>query len=88
MPAIIICREKAYDRVTDMSKLDDFLSNTMKLEYYVDDETHNPIDDNSTDLKREAVYSVNRGHCVVLRYTKEVTDLNIYDNHRYSGVFR
>ena len=76
LPAIIICREKAYDKVTDMSKLNDFLNNTMKLEYYVDDEVYNPIEDNSTHMIRERVYSINRGHCVVLKYIKEVTFLN------------
>ena len=77
LPAMIICREKAYDKVTKMSNLDDFLNNTMKLTYYIYDEQYNQIEDNSTALQRERVYSINRGHCVVLKYLKEVIILNI-----------
>ena len=72
LPAIIICREKAYDRHTEMYRLDDFLNNTMKLQYYLDDENYIPIEENSTQLKRESVYSITRGHCVVLKYIKKV----------------
>ena len=58
-----------------MYKLDDFLSNTMKLHYAIRDEEYNPVEENSTKLKRQHVYSATRGHCIVLKYTKEVSKL-------------
>ena len=72
MPAILICRETAYDTVRSMARLDDYLNNTMKLIYYIDDEEGNPVEANSTYLKSASVYSLTRGHCYILQYTKEV----------------
>ena len=72
MPAIIICREMAYDTVRSMARVDDFLYNTMKLIYHLDDEEGNPVEANSTYLKSSSVYSLTRVHCYILQYTKEV----------------
>ena len=84
LPAIIICRKKAYNKQTEMYKLEDFLNNTMDLVYYVDDENYMPIESNSTLLKRESVYSVNRGNCYVLKYLKEVNNLKYEKNFVHS----
>ena len=72
MPNMLICRETAYDTVREMAKLEDYLDNTMKLEYKIDDEDGSPVEWNSTKLKRASVYSMKRGHCYVLKYTKKV----------------
>ena len=84
LPAIIICREIAYNKQTEMYKLEDFLNNTMDLVYYVDDENYMPIESNSTLLKRESVYSLNRGNCYVLKYLKEVNNLKYEKNFVHS----
>ena len=67
-----------------MYKLEDFLNNTMDLVYYVDDENYIPIESNSTLLKRESVYSLNRGNCYVLKYLKEVNILSYEKNFVHS----
>ena len=71
-PAIIICRDKPYDDPKkDMSKLEDFIANTLSLYYWVYGPT-GYIDTNSTLLKREYVYSISRGMCYVLKFTGAV----------------
>ena len=73
MPAIIICRKKAYnDPRKDMSHLEDYLENTMKLNYSVYGENYKNIELNSAELKQEYVYSFTRGLCIVLKYVPEV----------------
>ena len=74
MPAIVICRENAFTDVTkDMSKLDAFLDNTLYLIYYVDDNNDNIyLENNSSALKREYIYSFTRGLCYVLKYIPKV----------------
>ena len=72
LPAIVICREKAYDSVRYMSKLEDFLDNTMQLSYHFLDDNGNFINKDSTALKQEHVYSIGLGHCMVLKYKREV----------------
>ena len=75
MPAIFVCRENSFsDYSKDMSNLDNFLNNTLELNYEIwssnpDYEVHYS---NSTDFKVEHVYSYSRGHCYALKYTKEV----------------
>ena len=75
LPAIIICREKAYNKHAEMFHLSDYLDNTMTFVYYVDgnkNENGEAIEDNSTFLRHEWIYSYSRGYCVVLKYIKEV----------------
>ena len=73
MPAIVICRKKAYSDVKkDMSTLEGYLNNTLSLNYSVRGHTWKTIGPNSTELKREYVYSYTRGLCVVLKYMPEV----------------
>ena len=73
MPAIIVCRKKAYtDPRKDMSRLDDYLENTMRLNYSVYGNKYMHIELNSTELKREYVYSFTRGLCIVLKYVPKV----------------
>ena len=74
MPAIVICRENAFTDVTkDMSKLDAFLDNTLNLNYAVDDNNDEIyLETNSSELKREYVYSFTRGLCYVLKYIPKV----------------
>ena len=73
MPAIIICRKKAYtDPRKDMAFLGDYLDNTMKLNYSVYGKNYKHIEMNSTELKRQYVYSFTRGLCIVLKYVPEV----------------
>ena len=76
LPAIIVCRKKAFNEHREMFTLEDFLNNTMKLEYYMDDENWNPVELNSTKLKRVSIYSVTRGHCIVLKYLPKVFSKN------------
>ena len=72
MPAIVICRENAFTDVKqDMSKLDAFNMNTLKLDYDVEDKD-GVLEYNSTRLKREYVYSLTRGLCYVLKYIPKV----------------
>ena len=72
MPAIVICRENAFTDVNqDMSKLDAFIMNTLKLAYDVEDKD-GLLEYNSTRLKREYVYSFTRGLCHVLKYIPKV----------------
>jgi len=69
MPAIIICRESAFSNTKkNMSKLEDYLNNTLSLRYDVIDLKQEYINTNLSDLGRENVYSFSRGHCVVLKY--------------------
>ena len=75
LPAIVVCRKKAYGSTREMSRLEDFLNNTMNLLYYVRDEEYNWIERNSTKFIWGSVYSYNRGHCYVLKYIKEVTHI-------------
>ena len=74
LPALIICREKAFTiKGLPMFKLTDYLQNTMSLNYAVSELFGDyAMLENSTVLKKEHVYSINRGHCEVLKYTKEV----------------
>ena len=73
MPAIVVCREKAYTNVQqDMSKLEDYLNNTLSLNYDVYDPIYEILQLNSTDLEREYVYSFTRGLCVILKYIPKV----------------
>ena len=74
LPALIICREKAFTiKGMPMFKLTDYLQNTMSLNYSVSELFGDyAMLENSTALKKEHVYSINRGHCEVLKYTKEV----------------
>ena len=73
MPAIIICRENAFAEVNrDMLKLDDFLNNTLDLAYDVMDKNAYPIAYNSTEIRREYIYSFTRGHCYVLKFIPKV----------------
>ena len=75
MPAIFVCRENSFsDYSEDMSNLDNFLSNTLDLNYTIwsmnpNYEVH---DSNSTDFKVEHVYSYSRGHCYAFKYIKKV----------------
>ena len=73
MPAIIICRENAFTDVNrEMLKLDDFWNNTLDLTYDVMDENSDPMAYNSTDIRREYIYSFTRGHCYVLKFLPKV----------------
>lgn len=74
MPAIMICRENAFTDVNrEMLKLDDFWNNTLDLTYDVMDENSEPMAYNSTDIRREYIYSFTRGHCYVLKFMPKVT---------------
>ena len=75
MPAIIICRENAYTDVNrDMLTLNDFINNTFDLVYdlYHDKES-DPIAENSTNIRREYIYSFTRGYCYILKFIPKVT---------------
>ena len=72
LPAIIICRERAYNERTEMFKLSDYFSNTLFLDYEIEDDNLKIIAQNSTLLKHEEIYSFNRGRCIVLKYLKAV----------------
>ena len=73
MPAVIICRENAFtDGKKDMSNLDAFLNNTLSLSYDVSDKENDPLEKNSTRLKRQYIYSFTRGLCHVLKYIPQV----------------
>ena len=70
LPALIICREKAFTKKgKPMFKLADYLENTMSLTYNTSKMFGDyGVIENST----LSVYSMNRGRCEVLKYTKEV----------------
>ena len=73
LPAIVICRENAFtDGKKDMSKLDAFLNNTLSLTLDVSDKENDPLEKNSTRLKRQYIYSFTRGLCHVVKYIPQV----------------
>ena len=73
LPAVVICRENAFtDGKKDMSKLDAFINNTLSLTYDVSDKENDPLEKNSTRLKRQYIYSFTRGLCLVLTYIPQV----------------
>ena len=73
LPAIVICRENAFtDGQKDMSKLDAFLNNTLSLTLDVSDKENDPLEKNSTRLKRQYIYSFTRGLCHVVKYIPQV----------------
>ena len=73
LPAIVICRENAFtDGKKDMSKLDAFLNNTLSLILDVSDTENDPLEKNSTRLKRQYIYSFTRGLCHVVKYIPQV----------------
>ena len=73
MPAVVICRENAFtDGKKDMSNLDAFLNNTLSLSYDVSDKENDPVEKNSTRLKRQYIYSFTRGLCHILKYIPQV----------------
>ena len=80
LPALIICREKAFTKKgKSMFNLTDYLNNTLQLSYSVAGLFPDYVDlSNSRDVKKEHVYSVNRGHCEVLKYTKEVRKFTLF----------
>ena len=89
MPAIIICRENAYTDVSrDMLTLNDFINNTFDLVYdlYHDKES-DPIAENSTNIRREYIYSFTRGHCYVLKFIPKVT-LVIENDARIINIYK
>ena len=75
MPAIIICRENAYTDVSrDMLTLNDFINNTFDLVYDLyHDKDSEPIAYNSTNIRREYIYSFTRGYCYILKFIPKVT---------------
>ena len=73
LPAIIICRENAYNIKKYMGKLDEFLENTAKLKYDIEDPGGDYLDSNSTQLEKTSIFSVNRGHCHVVKYNVEAS---------------
>ena len=75
MPAIIICRENAFTDVNrDMLTLNDFINNTFDLVYDLyHDKDSEPIAYNSTNIRREYIYSFTRGYCYVLKFISKVT---------------
>ena len=73
LPAVVICRENAFtDGKKDMSKLDAFLNNTLSLTLDVSDKENDPLEKNSTRLKRQYIYSFTRGLCHVVKYIPQV----------------
>ena len=84
LPAIIICRELAFsDDTKDMSKLEEYLDNTLDLNYTIYNQesvfldNHGArndtfLDSNSTDFKIEYVYSYSNGLCYKFQFLKEV----------------
>ena len=73
MPAIIICREQAFsDAKKNMSRLKDYLDNTLSLRYDVLDLKQEYIPSNSPDMKIEQIYSFTRGLCEVIKYKVRV----------------
>jgi hypothetical protein len=73
MPAIVVCREKAFSDVKkDMSTVDKFLNNTLKLNYGITDTNDEYLTDESTTLDRQYIYSFTRGLCTVLKYKPKV----------------
>ena len=78
MPAIVVCRENAFSDVKrDMSTVDNFLNNTLKLNYWLNDPNGEYIDpkyltSESTTLEWQYIYSFTRGLCTVLKYKSKV----------------
>ena len=78
MPAIVVCRENAFSDVKkDMSTLDNFLNNTLKLNYWLSDPNGEYLTSESTTLEytnwnTQYIYSFTRGLCVVLKYKPKV----------------
>ena len=55
-----------------MSTLEDYVNNTMKLNYWITDPDSNDLTSNSTTFEEKYIYSFTRGSCVVLKYTPKV----------------
>ena len=73
MPAIVVCRENAFSDVKkDMSTLDNFLNNTLKLKYWLLAPNGEYLTSESTTLEWQYIYSFTRGLCVVLKYKPKV----------------
>ena len=74
VPAILICRKIAYTDVKkNMSRLQDYLDNTLALDYAVLDHINQDVvTTNSTYLERQQIYSFSRGVCEVLKYKPKV----------------
>ena len=74
VPAILICRKVAYTNAKkNMSRLQDYLDNTLTLEYHVLDHINQEeVTTNSTYLERQQIYSFSRGVCEVLKYKPKV----------------
>ena len=73
MPAIIVCRENAFSDVKrDMSTVDNFLNNTLKLNYWLTDPNGEYLTSESTTLEWQYIYSFTRGLCIVLKYKPKV----------------
>ena len=77
LPALIICRDRAFNiKGMPMFKLTDYLENTLKLNYTATKAYGDyGVIENTTSLLKESIYSMNRGHCEVLKYTPEVPKL-------------
>ena len=76
MPAILICREFPFSDVKkNMSRLKDYMDNTLSLSYDVIDINQDYIDTDSPDLERVQIYSFSRGLCEVLKYKPKVRNV-------------
>ena len=73
IPAIVICRENAFsDMKKSMSTLEDYLNNTLELNYWITGPDGEYLTPNMTTFKLEYIYSFTRGRCVVLKYETKV----------------
>ena len=73
IPAIVVCRENAFSDVKkDMSTLDNFLNNSLKLNYSLYDPNYNLLTSNSSEYEWQYIYSFTRGLCTVLKYKPKV----------------
>jgi hypothetical protein len=77
MPSIVVCRENAFSDVkkfshSHMSTLKNFLDNTLKLNYSIEDPNGEYLTSDSTTFSEEHIYSFTRGLCVVLKYIAQV----------------
>ena len=80
MPAIVICRENAFSGAKkEMSTREDYLNNTLKLNYWIQDPDWNDITAHSDDLEHNKIYSFTRGNCEVFRYKAQVRCIPLND---------